>query len=115
MYVTRPLSQLLKSPETIAAPPDGPNSGYLVIQDQESETYSCFGLYKNRTLKDLPFPQNKELTVRYVTSAGESTHVSLDPLFLIPVLNHPLSSNRYYAIVPHKKRKGYVHFASLLD
>ncbi|KAK6116391.1 hypothetical protein DH2020_049853 [Rehmannia glutinosa] len=106
MYVTRPLSQLLKSPEVLTEPPEGPNSGYLVIQDEESETYSCFGCCKNRTLKDLPFPQNKELTVRYTTSTGENTHVSLDPVFLIPVLNQPLSSNRYYAIVPHGKHKG---------
>ncbi|XP_011070869.1 uncharacterized protein LOC105156443 [Sesamum indicum] len=106
MYVTRPLSQLLKFPESLAAPPEGPNSGFLVIQDQESETYSCFGCCKNRTLKDLPFPQNKELTVKYTTSSGDSTHVSLDPVFLIPVLNQPLSSNRYYAIVPHRKHKG---------
>ncbi|KAL0327069.1 UNVERIFIED_CONTAM: hypothetical protein Sangu_1784900 [Sesamum angustifolium] len=106
MYVTRPLSQLLKFPESLAAPPEGPNSGFLVIQDQESETYSCFGCCKNRTLEDLPFPQNKELTVRYTTSSGENTHVSLDPVFLIPVLNQPLSSNRYYAIVPHRKHKG---------
>ncbi|KAL8549329.1 hypothetical protein ACS0TY_008248 [Phlomoides rotata] len=106
MYSTRPLSQLLKSPETVAAPPDGPNSGYLVIQDEESETYSFFGLCKNRTLKELPFPQNKELTVRYVTTSGEDTDVSLDGVLLVPVLNQPLSSNRYYAVVPHKKRKG---------
>ncbi|PIN10927.1 hypothetical protein CDL12_16472 [Handroanthus impetiginosus] len=106
MYATRPLSQLLKSPESLTAQPDGPNSGYLVIQDEESETYSCFGLCKNRTLKELPFPQNKELTVQYETGSGENSSVSLNPVFLIPVLNQPLSSNRYYAIVPHGKRKG---------
>ncbi|KAK6133791.1 hypothetical protein DH2020_032502 [Rehmannia glutinosa] len=66
MYVTRPLSQLLKSPEVLAEPPPGPNSGYLVIQDEESETYLCFGCCKNQTLKDLPFPQNKEDTRRSV-------------------------------------------------
>ncbi|KAL0446952.1 UNVERIFIED_CONTAM: hypothetical protein Slati_1823100 [Sesamum latifolium] len=101
MYVTRPLSQLLKFPESLAAPPEGPNSGFLVIQDQESETYSCFGCCKNRTLKDLPFPQNKEFVT---TSTGENTHFRSS--VLNPVLNQPLSSNRYYAIVPHRKRKG---------
>ncbi|KAL6566420.1 hypothetical protein OROGR_002035 [Orobanche gracilis] len=107
MYVTRPLSQLLKSPDLLTErQSDGPNSGYLVIQDEESETYSCFGCCKNRTLKDLPFPQNKELLIRYTTSTGDATHVSQDAVFLIPVLNQPLSSNRYYAIVPHGKRKG---------
>ncbi|KAL3636143.1 hypothetical protein CASFOL_020690 [Castilleja foliolosa] len=66
MYVTRPLSQLLRSPEILSTRPssDGPNSGYLVIQDEESETYSCFGCCKNKTLKALPFPQNKDLIVR---------------------------------------------------
>ncbi|KAL3824037.1 hypothetical protein ACJIZ3_020066 [Penstemon smallii] len=106
MYVTKPLSQLLKSPDSVSLRPEGPNSGYLVIQDEESETYSCFGLCKNRTLKDLPFPQNKELTVQYTTSSGESSTSYLDPVLLIPVLNQPLSSNLYYAIDPHKKHKG---------
>ncbi|KAL8052770.1 hypothetical protein ABFX02_05G026700 [Erythranthe guttata] len=115
MYVTRPLSQLLKYPESVAAKPEGPNSGYLVIQDEESVTYSCFGCCKNRTLKELPFPQDKELTVRYTTSTGESAHTSLDPVFLIPVLNQPLSSNRYYAIVPHGKHKGEAYTCSTED
>ncbi|KAL3636145.1 hypothetical protein CASFOL_020692 [Castilleja foliolosa] len=108
MYVTRPLSQLLRSPETLSTRPssDGPNSGYLVIQDEESETYSCFGCCKNKTLKALPFPQNKELIVRYTTQSGEYTHVSRDAVFLIPLLDQPLSSNRYYAIAPHGKHKG---------
>ncbi|KAK6133793.1 hypothetical protein DH2020_032504 [Rehmannia glutinosa] len=107
MYVTRPLSQLLKSPDILTAPPDGPNSGYLVIQDEESESYSCFGCCKKRTVKDLPVPQDKELIVRYTQSTpGQGIDTSEDPLLLIPVLNQPLSSNRYYAIVPHGRHKG---------
>ncbi|XP_057785453.1 uncharacterized protein LOC131002995 isoform X1 [Salvia miltiorrhiza] len=106
MYVTRPLSQLLKSPEIVAAAPEGPNSGFLVIQDEESLRYSCFGLCKNRSLKQLPFPQDKELIIQYTTSNGQSTNTSSDPVFLIPALNCPLSSNRYYAVVPHRKRIG---------
>ncbi|KAL9166399.1 hypothetical protein ABFS82_05G026900 [Erythranthe guttata] len=102
MYSTRRLSQLLKSPESVATKPDGPNSGYLVIQDEASVTYSCFGCCKNRALKELPFPQDKELTVGF----GSGKHSSHIPVFLIPVLNQPLSFNRYYAIVPHGKRKG---------
>ncbi|KZV18637.1 hypothetical protein F511_03531 [Dorcoceras hygrometricum] len=70
MYVTRPLSQLRKFPELVSESPEGPNSGYLVIQDEESETYSLLGLFKNHTLKELPFPQNKELT--YTTSDSRS-------------------------------------------
>ncbi|XP_057785451.1 uncharacterized protein LOC131002993 [Salvia miltiorrhiza] len=106
MYVTRPLSQLLKSPEIVAAAPDGPNSGFLVIQDEESLRYSFFGVFKNHSLKQLPFPQDKELIIQYTTSNGDSTDVSNDPVFLIPALNCPLSSNRYYAVVPHRKRIG---------
>ncbi|KAL3510912.1 hypothetical protein ACH5RR_030313 [Cinchona calisaya] len=80
--------------------------GYLVIQDEESERYSCFGMFKNRTLKDLPFPQNKDLTVRYVQHNGQSTYVSLNDGVFIPVLNLPLSSNRYYVIKPRGNHKG---------
>ncbi|KAL7110472.1 hypothetical protein ACP275_05G028300 [Erythranthe tilingii] len=111
MYSTRRLSQLLKSPESVAAKPDGPNSGYLVVQDEESVTYSCFGCCKDRFLKELPFPQDKELTVRF----GGGKHSTHNPVFLIPVLNQPLSSNRYYAIVPHGKRKGEAFTCSTED
>ncbi|XP_073135838.1 uncharacterized protein [Henckelia pumila] len=107
MYVTRPLSLLRKFPELVSEHPEGPNSGYLVIQDEESETYSFFGLFKNHTLKQLPFPQNKELSFRYTSSTGDGRQsTSCDPVFLIPALNQPLSCNTYYAIVPHGKRKG---------
>lgn len=112
MYVTMPLSHYLKYPDSHGKPPEGPNSGYLMIQDEESETYSCFGLCKNRTLKNLPFPQNKELTVRYEQSSGEHSHVSLDKVFLIPVLNQAVSSNRYYAVKSHGKHKGEAYTCS---
>lgn len=110
MYVTRPLSSLLKSADLVAAATDCQNSGFLVIQDQESDTYSCFGSHKHRTLPKLPFPQDRELTVRYTTSSGDAESadvVSLHPIFLVPLLNFPLSSGRYYAIVPHGKHRGF--------
>ncbi|KAK6133792.1 hypothetical protein DH2020_032503 [Rehmannia glutinosa] len=104
MYVTRPLSQLLKSPDLLAAPPDGPNSGYLVIQDEEPVTYSRFGWCKNRgDLTNLPFPQNKGLIVRYMEGGSSD---SFQCVFFIPVLNQPLSSNQYYTIVPYGQHKG---------
>nr|XP_033516960.1 uncharacterized protein LOC104115345 isoform X2 [Nicotiana tomentosiformis] len=114
MYVTRPLSYYQKNPDALSLPPEGPNSGYLVIQDEESETYCCFGLCKNYDIMDLPFPQNKKLTVRYQWNDGmnsrirsdENMRIQRDDVMFIPVLNKPLSSNHYYAIKPHGKRKG---------
>ncbi|RDX84454.1 hypothetical protein CR513_34495, partial [Mucuna pruriens] len=89
MYVTRPLSMYKRNPGALSeAPPAGPNSGYLVIFDEEAQTYCCFGLCKDNAIRDLPFPQNKNLTINY-SSDGE------EDLF-VPVLNQPLSSNRYY-------------------
>ncbi|CAK9157341.1 unnamed protein product [Ilex paraguariensis] len=105
MYVTRPLSHYIRFPE-------GPNSGYLVLQDDEYQTYSCFGLCKNRYLAELPFPQNKDLTIRYYTSAGYVQYMSDDDVAFIPVLNQPLSSNRYYAIMPHGTHKGEAYTCS---
>ncbi|KAH7843317.1 hypothetical protein Vadar_015116 [Vaccinium darrowii] len=131
MYVTRPLSQYLSSPELLSLPPEGPNSGYLVIQDEESVTTStCFGLSKNRYLIDLPFPQNKNLTVDYSTTrSAASFQFSIamgpcsfefsigrdvsyhDATLFIPVLNQPLSSNRYYAIKVHGQGEAYACFS----
>lgn len=106
MYVTRSLSHYKSYPEALYSPPEGPNSGYLVIQDEESERYSCFGLCKNRYLAKLPFPQNKTLTTRYSTGSGEHKHVTYNEVAFIPVLNQPLSSNKYYVIKAHGSHKG---------
>ncbi|KAL7610875.1 hypothetical protein Lser_V15G11926 [Lactuca serriola] len=106
MYMTRFLSQYKSNPEALYLPPEGPNSGYLVIQDEESETYSFFGLYKNKYLLSLPFPQNKALTTRYSSGTGKRKRVSHNEVLFIPVLDQPLSSNLYYAIKPHGSHKG---------
>ena len=111
MYVTRPLSLYRRSPESLSLPPpEGPNSGYLVLFDEESETTTCFGLCKETYIKDLPFPQNKNLTISYTTTrpnfcaegGGSQTSTDYNDVLLIPVLNQPLSSNRYYVM----RRKG---------
>lgn len=103
MYMTRRLSQYRSNPKSLSLPPEGPNLGYLVVQDEENETYSCFGLCKEPDpyLDHLPFPQNRNrnLTIR-------SGRVFLDVNFF-PVLNQPLSRNHYYLIEPHGKHKGY--------
>ncbi|KAL2349039.1 hypothetical protein Fmac_003039 [Flemingia macrophylla] len=95
MYVTKPLSLYKRDPGALSeAPPAGPSSGYLVIFDEDAQTYSCFGLAKDNSITDLPFPQNKNLTVNYSSDDEED--------LFVPVLNQPLSSNRYYVI----RRKG---------
>ncbi|KAK9276883.1 hypothetical protein L1049_006420 [Liquidambar formosana] len=109
MYVTRPLSLYRKFPAALSEPPEGPNSGYLVVQDEESEITCCFGLCKDREIWDLPIPQNKNLTIRYSSGVGKNERVSRDRVILIPVLNQPLSSNRYYAIKRRGWHKGEAH------
>lgn len=99
MYVTRPLSMYKRNPGALSEPPEGPNSGYLVIFDEEAQTYSCFGLCKDPTIWDLPFPQDKNLTINYGSDDEEA--------LFVPVLNQPLSSNRYYVIRKRGKHQGY--------
>ncbi|KAF4364589.1 hypothetical protein F8388_015280 [Cannabis sativa] len=107
MYVTRPLSLLRRSPELLnSVPEEGPNSGYLVMFDEECETTTCFGLCKQRSIKALPFPQNKDLTVTYTRHSGESSVTYYDAVLFVPVLGQPLSSNRYYVIRRKGKHKG---------
>ncbi|KAL5791049.1 hypothetical protein ACOSQ2_005937 [Xanthoceras sorbifolium] len=107
MYVTRPLSMYKKFPSALQLPPpEGPNSGILVILDEEAEPTCCFGTCKSDELLELPFPQNKNLRTRYSTSTNDGTHVSYNKFVFIPVLNQPLSSNCYYAIQPRGSHKG---------
>ncbi|VVA35352.1 PREDICTED: (DUF1262) [Prunus dulcis] len=98
MYVTKPLSLYRRSPQSLSLPPpEGPNSGYLVLHDDESVEITCCGCADDR-VKDLPFPQNKDLTVGYGSDDDEVT--------FIPVLSQPLSSNRYHVILRTGKHKG---------
>jgi hypothetical protein len=106
--VTRPLSRYKKFPSELSLPPpEGPNSGILVILDEEAEATYFFGLCKSHEIKDLPFPQNKNLTLRYSTGVGKNKNTSHFYAAFIPVLNQPLSSNRYYAIKTRGSHKGY--------
>ncbi|CAN1296163.1 hypothetical protein LINPERPRIM_LOCUS23052 [Linum perenne] len=101
MYVTRPLSLYRRDPSAASSPPpEGPNSGILVIQDEEAQPTSCFGLCNSSQVKDLPFPQNKNLQVRYTSQA-------VNYVVFIPALGQPLSSNRYYVINRRGNHKGY--------
>ena len=118
MYVTRPFSKYKKfASELSSPPPEGPDSGILVIQDEEPEVIisCCFGLckLKDYSVRELPFPQNKELLLRYrVVNREEDNPREYDyyPVLLIPVHNQPLSSNRYYAIQSRGRHKGYALF-----
>ncbi|KAJ4844810.1 hypothetical protein Tsubulata_033472 [Turnera subulata] len=112
MYVTRPLSTYLREPEALSLPPpDGPNSGVLVIQDEAAQPTCCFGLLKSDEAR-LLFPQNKNLKVQYAVSTGTSSYVEINRVHFIPVLNKPLSSNQYYVIGRGNKHTGEAHISS---
>ncbi|KAM1102497.1 hypothetical protein PS2_010961 [Malus domestica] len=98
MYVTKPLSVYRRSPQLLSLPPpEGPNSGYLVLHDDESVEINCCGCEDN-VVRGLPFPQNKDLTVGYGSDD--------DAVAFIPVLNQPLSSNQYHVIRRRGGHKG---------
>ncbi|CAI0458760.1 unnamed protein product [Linum tenue] len=102
MYVTRPLSLYRRDPSAASLPPpEGPNSGVLVIQDEEAQPTCLFGLMNSSRVTDLPFPQNKNLQVRY------TKRTETDRVVFIPALDHPLSANRYYVIKQDGKHKGF--------
>ncbi|WJX56821.1 hypothetical protein P8452_42444 [Trifolium repens] len=113
MYATRLLSMYKRNPSALSdPPPSGPNSGYLVIFDEEAQTYSCFGLCKDDNIRDFPFPQNKNLTILYSTGSGENRSNRTEEVMFLPVLNQPLSSNRYYVIRRKGKNQGQANTSS---
>ncbi|ESQ35470.1 hypothetical protein EUTSA_v10007827mg [Eutrema salsugineum] len=115
MYVTRHLSEYQRnSSDLTRSSPEGPNSGVLVIQDEESKPTCCFGSCYDGQLKGLPFPQNVKLTVTYRTRTPEGStrkeemrrRTYHDSVLFIPVLDQPPSSNRYYVIKRRGKHSG---------
>lgn len=102
MYATTPLS--LYGASTTAAseppPPEGPHSGYMVVQDEEFDAQAtcCWGFCRNPYLSGLPFPQNRMVTVEYTSGVGENRHTSTYDVFFFPVPGLPLSCNRYYVV-----------------
>ncbi|KAJ3677509.1 hypothetical protein LUZ60_003233 [Juncus effusus] len=106
MYTTRLLSEFRANPlATQQRPHEAPGSGYLVVQEGETEDMDtcCTGCTAPR-VRDLPFPQNKILTIRYRTGGKNSTTYTEKVLF-VPVMNQPLSMNRYYVVVAKGKHK----------
>ncbi|XP_019098978.1 PREDICTED: uncharacterized protein LOC104772451 [Camelina sativa] len=107
MYVTKRLSEYQRNPsELTLLPTEGPNSGVLVIQDEESQPTCCFGKCFDCDLNGLPFPQNTKVTVKYQIGTGDDRIVLLDRVALIPVLHQPPSSNHYYVIRRSGKHTG---------
>ncbi|CAI0458759.1 unnamed protein product [Linum tenue] len=113
MYVTRPLSLYRRDPSAASLPPpEGPNSGVLVIQDEEAQPTCLFGLMNSSRVTDLPFPQNKNLQVRYTKRTGEHRRVETHRVVFVPVLGRPLSANRYYVIKRDGTHKGQAYRSS---
>ncbi|KAJ6856120.1 hypothetical protein NC651_037866 [Populus alba x Populus x berolinensis] len=83
----RPLSMYKRNPSALSsAPPEGSNSGILIIQDEEVDLTCCFCCSKIDFVKDLPFPQNKNLTVSYTTSTADGQTInSTNQVIFIPV------------------------------
>lgn len=91
MYVTRPLSLYYRDESALSIPnPEGPNSGYIVLCDAETENH--YGLQKDQRIRRLPLPQNRDLTIPTDNDNNDYN------LLFVPVLNQPLSANRYYLI-----------------
>ncbi|KAI9085695.1 hypothetical protein K1719_032301 [Acacia pycnantha] len=99
MYVTRRLSLYLKDEVALTLPPPERNSGYLVIYDAESETLLRLRRDNNDRIRRLPLFQNEDFTVK--ASDGEDYSV-----LFIPVLNQPLSHNRYYVMWRNSSTRG---------
>uniref|UniRef100_A0A0D6QST4 Uncharacterized protein n=1 Tax=Araucaria cunninghamii TaxID=56994 RepID=A0A0D6QST4_ARACU len=97
-------------------PPAGPYSAYLLLQDEEEDDNDgascCWGCCKDRRVRELPFPQDKCLSILYTTTScvGGQIHreTQCDRVYFIPVLGQPISSNSYYVVQAEGKHKGLV-------
>ncbi|KAM0868179.1 hypothetical protein ACQ4PT_041489 [Festuca glaucescens] len=116
MYSTKPLSLFKSHPETAARPPpEGRNSGYIVVkgdEDEDDDETCCWGQCGATRVRDLPFPQDRVLTLSYTERQGERRRTYTDSVVFVPVPDQPIASNRYYAIVATGKRKGLVRTCS---
>lgn len=103
-----------KFPSSLSKEPDeedGPNTGILVITDEEAEAEDtfCCGFCKLKTVERLPFPQDK---IVKVFDSSEFEHSSYGgsgtKVWFIPVIDQPLSANLYYVVKAKGRHKGYV-------
>ncbi|CAL9167451.1 unnamed protein product [Musa hybrid cultivar] len=111
MYAAKTLSRW-----SLDQPKPGSNSGYIVLKDEESEPESacCFGCPEETRIRNLPFPQDRILTIKYSPLKGENGSNKATVCF-IPAVGHPLSSNRYYVIVARGRKRGKVYTCSKED
>ncbi|KAG8384542.1 hypothetical protein BUALT_Bualt04G0128700 [Buddleja alternifolia] len=113
MYVTRPRSVYGNFPGAVSVQPqsDGLYSGQLIVSDEASGPLKsfCCGLWRNGKIKRLPFPQDKILQVVH-SSLQEAASVA--NVWFLPVLDQPLSSNRYYVIKAKGRHKGQAYACS---
>uniref|UniRef100_A0ACD5TH13 Uncharacterized protein n=1 Tax=Avena sativa TaxID=4498 RepID=A0ACD5TH13_AVESA len=95
-------------------PPDGGNSGYLVVKDTSDDSVDegacCTGIGIRSHVQSLPFPQNRVFTVGDTDGDGEKN--ATNTVLFVPVLDQPLASNRYYAVIASGRRKGLVRACS---
>ncbi|KAL6596169.1 hypothetical protein ACP70R_047533 [Stipagrostis hirtigluma subsp. patula] len=117
MYATKPLSLFKSHPEAASGPPpEGRNSGYLVVKgdddDGDDGETCCWGTCGGTRVRELPFPQNRVLTVRYTEHHGESSTTYSDAVVFVPVPDQPLASNRYYPVIATGRRRGLVRACS---
>ncbi|XP_047086497.1 uncharacterized protein LOC124698018 [Lolium rigidum] len=116
MYETKSLSLFKSQPEAASRPPpEGRNSGYLVVkgdEDGDDDETCCWGHCGGTRVRDLPFPQDRVLTLRYTEHHGQSSRTYTDSVVFVPIPDAPLASNRYYAVVATGKRKGLVRTCS---
>jgi len=117
MYATKALSLFKSHPEAASRPPpEGRNSGYLVVKGADDEGSDdetcCWGTCGGSRVRDLPFPQNRVLTVRYTEQHGESSTTYADAIVFVPVPDQPLASNRYYPVIATGRHRGLVRACS---
>ncbi|KAL4379381.1 hypothetical protein GQ457_02G038750 [Hibiscus cannabinus] len=103
MYVTSTLSNYRRNPieaPAVAAPREPPCSGLMVLRERgvADEEEEGKGLFDKGLYRKLPLPSNAML-LNTDLETGKN-------FLLIPVLDQPLSSNRYYVIHAEGKYKG---------
>lgn len=101
--MTRPLSLFKSRSRLLSTPVEGPGSGYLVLEGEEDIQYvrSSSGQEMiDEALMDLPFPQNRILTVNFTYGSGPyGKYTEKHNVLFIPVINKPLSSHCFYLMV----------------